>query len=462
MVNRRAAYTVAVFLVLTSLDNMAIAVLPPMYHAVAEGLRVSESSVGFVTAGSIVVLALTAAIWGYWSDRVSRKRLLLAGTFLWSAGIALSGASVSYAMLLWCHLGAAVGLGCIASVGFGIMSEFIQPARRGLVLGLWNVFQGVGVGLGVLLGGLLGSLGWRQPLFAASGLGLLFAVLALFAQEPRRGQAEGLGEAEGAAPAPVSVARVSYDLKMLLRKVPIILGRQSNGWIILQGLAAQLAFGSLIWLPRVFEAKAQAAAPAGGNAMAVGSLLAVMVNVAGIWSLLGGYLGDWWHERDLRGRALLSSATLLAGVPFYLAMLLVPLPAALGPGGGLTAGLNLALVAVLAVGLTSANGPNWMALINDVNPPEHRGTMMGIVSMVNGLARALGNAGTGVVIAALAGVLTPPWGHTAAMGLFMLAFIPSALCFLRAAKWLPGDITATRAALAARVTPALPLADHGA
>ena len=56
-----------------------------------------------------------------------------------------------------------------------------------------------------------------------------------------------------------------------------------------------------------------------------------------------------------------------------------------------TVGLSLA-VAVFALALTSANSPNWFAMIADVNPPEHRGTVYSLGNLVNGFGRAGGNA----------------------------------------------------------------------
>ena len=48
------------------------------------------------------------------------------------------------------------------------------------------------------------------------------------------------------------------------------------------------------------------------------------------------------------------------------------------------------LAALLALALTSANSPNWFALITEVNPPEHRGTVFSLGNLVNGAGRAAG------------------------------------------------------------------------
>ena len=46
--------------------------------------------------------------------------------------------------------------------------------------------------------------------------------------------------------------------------------------------------------------------------------------------------------------------------------------------------MRLAL-ATIALALTSANSPNWFALLADVNPPEHRGTVYSLGNLANGV-----------------------------------------------------------------------------
>ncbi len=91
-----------------------------------------------------------------------------------------------------------------------------------------------------------------------------------------------------------------------------------------------------------------------------------------------------------------------------------------GAGGGAVVGAVLAsvftepsvglslLTAIVALALTSANSPNWFALIADVNPPEHRGTVYSLGNLVNGVGRAAGNGLVGVAFQALRAAFPPP------------------------------------------------------
>ena len=380
---RHVVFTVAVFVILASLDNAAIGVLPPLYPVIAEGFSVSEVSIGFVTALNILIIAIAAPLWGYWGDRGRRKRLLLYGTGIWSVATLLSGASQNVLQFLAFQVITAVGLGCVASVGFSIMTDFISPRRRGLVMSLWGLSQGVGTGGGLLLGGLLGAHDWRLPFFVIAGAGLVFAVLYVFTYEPQRGRTQPeLSD--------VFSAGREYAYRIVRTDIPRLLTRRSNIWLILQGFTARLAYGSLIWLPRLFASKVEAQGYTLETATVVGSTFAVLFQVGGVFSVAGGHLGDLWQRRDPRGRAMLCAIGITGAIPLYLVLFFLPIRGVAIPEPAGTATIVWAvlkslftngwimvtfLVALGALALTSVDSPNWFALITDVNMPEHRGTV---------------------------------------------------------------------------------------
>jgi predicted MFS family arabinose efflux permease len=106
------------------------------------------------------------------------------------------------------------------------------------------------------------------------------------------------------------------------------------------------------------------------------------------------------------------------------------------------------LAALTGLALTSANSPNWFALIADVNPPEHRGTVYSLGNLVNSVGRAAGNALVGVVFSGLARSLPPPLNYATGLALFQIFFVPTGIMYLKAAKTSPADIAAVRAQLA--------------
>jgi MFS family permease len=448
-------YSVTVFVILASLENVAIGIAPPLYDPIGRSLRVSEGAVSLVTAASYLVTAVAAVGWAYTGDRTKRKPLLMGGTAIWAVGFGGCGLAHGYLAFFALQMLASLGLGAVASVGFSVVSDLISPRRRGLVMSLWGLSHGVGTLAGTLVGGLLGAGqgldAWRRPFLVMAALGLVAVVAYLFVYDIRRGQSEpelaALFEAGG-----------EYKHRIGRSDVPGILRRRTNVWLILQGLTAQATFGSLVWLPRLLQAKAQHQGYSEATAIVVGSVFAVLFQLGGALSIIGGLVGDRLQRRTPRGRALVAAAGVLAGVPFYVVLFFVPLtvhvPAGAGRSGIILAVLHSVateptvtvsfLAALIALALTSANSPNWFALLADVNPPEHRGTVYSMGNLVNGVGRAAGNSLVSVVFRALTRALPPPLNYATGLALFQVFFIPTGIMYYLASRTAPADIDAVR------------------
>jgi hypothetical protein len=287
--------------------------------------------------------------------------------------------------------------------------------------------------------------------------GLVATAAYLFTYDIRRGQSQP--ELAGAL-----ATGHDYDYRISRADLPRIVGRRTNGWLILQGLTAQFAFGSLVWLPVLFQNRAEAQGYSTETAIVVGSVFATLFQLGGVLSIFGGLAGDALQRRTAGGRALVAAVGVLAAVPFYLVLFLVPIRVDVPDGASAgavigavlgsvltepTVGLSL-LAALVALGLTSANAPNWFALIADVNPPEHRGTVYSLVNLVNGVGRAAGNGLVGVAFGALRTAFPPPLNFAIGLAAFQLFFIPTGLMFWRASRTSPRDIADVHDLLADR------------
>jgi MFS family permease len=437
-------YSVVVFIVLASLDNVAISLVPPLYSPISRALGVGEGALGVVTAVSYLVTAVAAVVWAYAGDRTDRKPMLMIGTLIWALGTGGTVLAGGYWTFMAAQLFAAVGLGAVGSVGFSVVSDLISPRRRGLVMSLWGLSQGVGTLAGVLVASQLGGADWKTPFYVLAVLGVVASVAYFTTADIRRGQSEP-------DLAAVFAAGEEYEHRISRADLPRIAARRTNVWLVLQGLTAQAAFGSLVWLPRLFQAKAEAQGYDEQAAIQIGGLLATLFQLGGVLSIVGGLLGDRWQRRDPGGRAKVAAIGILAGVPLYVLLFFAPLTLPPPSGGSTTAMvlrslvttpglLGAFLLAVLALALTSANSPNWFALIADVNPPEHRGTVYSLGNLVNGVGRAAGNGLVGAVFAALARSFPPPMNLALGLAAFQVFFVPTGIMYWRASRTAPADI----------------------
>lgn len=451
-------YTIVVFIILASLDNAAGALYPALLRGMADDLDVSEGRMGIVTAMLILVTAITAVGWGYWGDRSSRKRLLFWGTIIWAGGLWMAGQAESFGVLFAWTAFLSIGLGSIASVGFSVISDFVSPARRGLAMSFWGLSQGAGGIIGLLVGGFYGASNWRTPFLILAVAGGIFALLYLTTLEAERGQAEpelaGL-LAEGG----------TYEHRIRRSDLPKLWGIKTNRWLIIQGFTAQLAYGSLIWVPALYQGKVLDEGYSLETAIAVGAIFGAVFQLGGITSIFSGHLGDRLQKRNPRARALISSIGILGAVPFFIAFFFIPLTGLdipTGQGSGSIAAATLSsiftngyvaaafITSLIAVTFTSADSPNWFALISDVNLPEHRGTIFGFGNLSNGVGRSIGNALTGFAADVLKRSYAEPMNFVIGLAIFQVFFLPTGYCYWRASKTCEADIEAARSTLRER------------
>jgi MFS family permease len=444
-------YSVIVFVVLASLDNVAIGLVPPLYGSIGDTFGVGEGHIALATTVMFLISAVAAIGWAYLGDRTNRKPVLIAGTLIWVAGTSWSGLAGSYLPFLAAQVVAAFGLGAVASVSFSVVSDLISPRRRGLAMSFWGLSQGVGTLAGTMAGGLLGSADWRRPFLVVSVAGVLAALAYLFTYNVPRGESQP------------ELAGIDYDERIHRDDLPVILRKRTNVWLILQGFSAQIAFGSLVWLPVLFRARAENQGYTAGTAVLVGSVFATLFQLGGALSILGGLAGDRLQRRTPRGRALVAAVGVLAAVPFYVVLFFVPMRIRVPDGAGAGAVIRAVLTeifteptvgaclatAVFALALTSANSPNWFAMIADVNPPEHRGTVYSLGNLVNGFGRAGGNALVGVAFRGLASAFPPPLNYAVGLAGFQVFFIPTGIMYWLASRTVAADMAGTHAVLLA-------------
>src|SRR3954452_10822324 len=227
-------YSVVVFVVLASLDNVAIGLVPPLYGSIGDTFGVSEAHIALATTVMFLISAIAAIGWAYLGDRTNRKPVLIAGTLIWVAGTTWSGLAGGYLAFLAAQVVAAFGLGAVASVSFSVVSDLISPRRRGLAMSFWGLSQGVGTLAGTMVGGLLGSANWRVPFLVVSAVGVLATVAYLLTYDVPRGESQP------------ELAGIDYDERIHRDDLGGILRRRTNVWLILQGFSAQVAFGSLV------------------------------------------------------------------------------------------------------------------------------------------------------------------------------------------------------------------------
>ncbi|MBV9787418.1 MAG: MFS transporter, partial [Chloroflexi bacterium] len=87
--SQQRSFSVAVFVLLASIDNTILTMIPSALPLIGDDLAVSEAALGLAIGAQLLVMALTAVGWGYLSDRLDRRTVLTLGTLAWAIPIGL-------------------------------------------------------------------------------------------------------------------------------------------------------------------------------------------------------------------------------------------------------------------------------------------------------------------------------------------------------------------------------------
>lgn len=258
---------------------------------------------------------------------------------------------------------------------------------------------------------------------------------------------------------------VSYKYSIELSHIPKITAKKSNKWLMFQGFFMQITIGTLIWLPTLYASKIRYEGINADTASIAAGYFFGLLQMGGLSSTYFGYLGDKFQKKTYRGRALLTGGLILTAIPLYVLMFLLPmdnlrLPTSNDPFLILISLVKqfftnpwillMFILAVCATAAQSANTPNWLALLTDINLPEHRATAFSIANLVNGCGRALGNVLIGIVLGFVSLSFNEPYHYIYTMVIFQLFFIPAVYCYYKVSRNSGRDIRKVKSILRRR------------
>ncbi len=165
----------------------------PFYVLLArERLGASDGAIGVFTSWEFAGLIIANLAWGYISDRVGNRTLLLVGCALGvvvSAG-AIAFATGAFALPLWSFgaiffLSAGVDSG-VGTGGLNYALEIVPEAERPTYVGLMNTLLSLALALAALAGGLRDIVGYSGLYLLTGIVAVASLVVAIRLPEPRR------------------------------------------------------------------------------------------------------------------------------------------------------------------------------------------------------------------------------------------------------------------------------------
>ncbi len=417
------------------IDNADGQIFPSVYEQIQSSpLNLSVVQLGNLTGIRSLLQAVTTPLWGWWSDKHSRKRVLALGCFFWAIFTILIAFSVSYMDMLIYRAITGIGLAVIIPTAQSLIADYFSPSKRGRAFG-WLGLTGV---LGSILGTIyatalvgaytqiLGIETWRFIFIIWGVISIIIGLLVwLFAKDPIRGEMEPeLRKVLTSEKAKRYSLKIS-DFKQILTNKTFLL-------IVLQGTAGSIPWNGIFFMIIWFEY-------IGFDPLTAGLVFSVIAIGAALGNLFGGWLGDKaakWSPN--RGRILIAQISVFAGIPLTMVIFLM-----------IPQTINSMLMYILVGAITgfliswSAGGTN-NPIFSEIFQPEIRSSVFSVDRVFEGAFGALGTVFVGFAAASF-GYITPPINvdistlplafrlsnmTALAWGMFITALIPWIICLI--------------------------------
>lgn len=372
---RAARYALAILTLINLFNYLDRWVVAAVVESIKKSeLHLSDTQLGLVGTGFIIVYTLTSPLFGALGDRRARPPLIALGVAVWSLATSLAGFARGFPSLFIARSSVGVGEAAYGTIAPALLADSFPIERRGRVLAVFFSAIPIGSAAGYVLGGLVDQhFGWRAAFWIAGAPGLLLALLVLVIKDPPRGlhdvgESEVGGreseldsrEVESIDPRPPTPALPwTSAYRDLFRNRPFILTALGYG-------AYTFALGGLaFWMPAFLERvrgmpRSEATVTFGGIALVTGF----------VGTFAGGWLGDFFLPRWKQSYLWVSGvATLLAAPATYLAV------------SNPHRGVYLPAIAVAEVLIFMSTGPVNSAIINVVKPAQ-RATALGLSVLI--------------------------------------------------------------------------------
>ncbi|MEP6966415.1 MAG: MFS transporter [Polaromonas sp.] len=156
----------------TSIANVGLPTL-------AEAFNASFQQVQWVVLAYLLAITTLIVSAGRLGDLIGRRRLLLAGIFLFTLASILCGIAPTLWLLIAARAAQGLGAALMMALTMAFVGETVPKAKLGGAMGLLATMSAMGTALGPSLGGvLIAGPGWRALFFVNVPLGIVTFLLA--------------------------------------------------------------------------------------------------------------------------------------------------------------------------------------------------------------------------------------------------------------------------------------------
>jgi EmrB/QacA subfamily drug resistance transporter len=382
--------------------------------ALAQAFTASFQEVQWVVLAYLLAITTLIVGVGRLGDITGRRRLLLAGIFLFTAASVLCGLAPTLWLLIAARAAQGLGAAVMMALTLAFVGETVPKARTGSAMGLLGTMSAIGTALGPSLGGvLIAGLSWRAIFLVNVPLGLLAFLLAYrYLPVDRREPRTERGGFDTVGTLLLALTLAAYALAMTLGRghfgslnMALLLAAACGAGLFVLAearaasplirvamfrdpvLSASLAMSALVstvMMATLVVGPFYLSRALGLDAARVGLVLSVGPLVAALTGVPAGRTADRFGAQRVTLAGLLG----IAAGSFLLSMM----PATLGVAG------YIVPIVVITAGYGLFQTANNTAVMTDVRP-DQRGVISGMLNLSRNLGLITGASVMGAVFA---------------------------------------------------------------
>jgi EmrB/QacA subfamily drug resistance transporter len=161
------------------LSSLGISIVNVGLPTFAQAFNASFRDVQWIVLAYLLAVTSLIVSVGRLGDLVGRRRLLLAGIFLFTMAAVLCGFAPTLGLLICARAAQGLGAAAMMSLTMAFVGDIVPKAQTGRAMGLLGTMSAVGTALGPSLGGILiATFGWRALFLVNVPLGIAALLLA--------------------------------------------------------------------------------------------------------------------------------------------------------------------------------------------------------------------------------------------------------------------------------------------
>jgi len=330
---------------------------------------------GILTSSFTFLSGVTMLIFGYLSDKIVRKWIVIGGALIFSVfstlTILVPPGFFGYILFFIFTIMTGVGYGALIPSTFSLIGDIVSEGDRSKGFSFFSISSLIGMVLGTSLATF--SADWRTAFTLIGVAGLIVTVLFTFFKEPSRIGRDYLNiRAE-------DVAEYSYRIKRA--DLPIIFKKKANVWLVIN-FVDTIPTGIILFLLFAYMEDYHGIP----SDITLYYLLLILLATL-IGTVVFGYVGDkLFRKGNKKARVKLALYGNILPIPFIFIALIIPFKSP-----NLMPGIIIwTILFMIGIFLNGAVNGNWYATVVDLNLPEHRGTVLATSNFFDIIGRSIG------------------------------------------------------------------------